>query len=73
MLNDSLVAEMSAGNLSCDQGIHGLVGTWCILAILMMENRFLQDKIEKYGHILLPLVLITVGLFILAGGIVEAM
>jgi cadmium resistance protein CadD (predicted permease) len=38
-----------------------------------MENRFLQDKIEKYGHILLPLVLITLGLLILAGGIVEAM
>lgn len=50
-----------------------MVGIWCILAILMVENRFLGDKIEKYGHILLPFVLIGLGLMILAGGIVEAL
>lgn len=50
-----------------------MVGVWCILAILMVENRFLGDKIEKYGHIVLPFVLIALGLMILAGGIVEAL
>ena len=69
-----LFAGMSASNIFLVIMVFMvMVGVWCILAILMMENRFLQDKIEKYGHVLLPFVLITLGLMILAGGIVEAM
>jgi len=69
-----LFAGMSASNIFIVVMVFMvMVGVWCILAILMMENRFLQDKIEKYGHILLPFVLITLGLLILAGGIVEAL
>ena len=69
-----LFAGMSAGNMFLVIMVFMvMVGVWCILAILIMENRFLGDKIEKYGHILLPFVLIGLGLLILAGGIVEAL
>jgi cadmium resistance protein CadD (predicted permease) len=69
-----LFAGMSPGNISIVIMVFlVMVGVWCILAILMVENRFLGDKIEKYGHILLPFVLIGLGLLILAGGIVEAL
>lgn len=69
-----LFAGMSASNIFLVIMVFMvMVGIWCILAILMVENRFLQDKIEKYGHVLLPFVLITLGLLIIAGGIVEAL
>jgi cadmium resistance protein CadD (predicted permease) len=69
-----LFAGMSASNIFIVIMVFMvMVGVWCILAILMVENRFLGDKIEKYGHILLPFVLIGLGLLILAGGIVEAL
>ncbi|KAF5086477.1 Cadmium resistance transporter [anaerobic digester metagenome] len=48
-----------------------MVGIWCILASLMVENRFLGNKIDKYSHIILPFVLIALGFMILAGGIME--
>jgi cadmium resistance transport/sequestration family protein len=45
-----------------------LVGFWCILGFKLVNNRLLRDKIRKYGHQILPLVMITIGLLILLRG-----
>jgi cadmium resistance protein CadD (predicted permease) len=46
-----------------------LVGVWCILGFVLVNNRIFKDKIENYGHIILPFVLIIVGLVILLRGV----
>ncbi|AXV40196.1 cadmium resistance transporter [Methanobacterium sp. BAmetb5] len=45
-----------------------LVGFWCILGFKLVNNRLLRDKIRNYGHQILPLVMITIGLLILLRG-----
>lgn len=45
-----------------------LVGFWCILGFKLVNNHLLRDKIRNYGHKILPLVMITIGLLILLRG-----
>lgn len=40
---------------------------WCLLGYLVVNNPLIGLRIRRYGHILLPVVLITLGLYILAG------
>lgn len=42
---------------------------WCYISFNLVENSILGDKIKKYGHIILPFVLIFIGITILARSI----
>lgn len=42
---------------------------WCYISFNLVENSILGDKIKKYGHIILPFVLIFIGITILAHSI----
>ena len=39
---------------------------WCYISFNLVEDRIVGDKIKKYGHIILPFVLIFLGIIILA-------
>gem|GEM_PF-4356093 len=45
-----------------------LVGIWCLFGFELANNRIIGDKIKNYGHKILPLVLIVIGLIILLRG-----
>jgi cadmium resistance transport/sequestration family protein len=45
-----------------------MVGVWCFLGFKLVNNSILGDKIKNYGHYILPLVMITIGLVILLRG-----
>ena len=50
-----------------------LVGIWCLFGFGLTNNRIIGDKIKNYGHMILPLVLIVIGLIILfRGGILSS-
>ncbi len=38
---------------------------WCVASYYLVNNRFIGDQIAKYGHRLLPWILIGLGVFIL--------
>jgi cadmium resistance protein CadD (predicted permease) len=42
-----------------------MTGIWCFFAHLIIKNKVLGTKIEKYGHIILPFVLIILGIGII--------
>lgn len=44
-----------------------MVGLWCIISYFMVSNKIIGYKLEKYGHIILPFVLIFIGLGVLTG------
>lgn len=44
-----------------------MTALWCLLGHALVKNRLLGDRISRYGHIVLPLVLIALGLHILWG------
>jgi cadmium resistance protein CadD (predicted permease) len=44
-----------------------MTGIWCVLGYLLVNNPLVGKSIRRYGHALLPLVLIALGLYILAG------
>jgi cadmium resistance protein CadD (predicted permease) len=44
-----------------------LVGVWCLISYFMVKNRIIGYNLERYGHIILPFVLILIGLVILSG------
>jgi cadmium resistance protein CadD (predicted permease) len=44
-----------------------LVGVWCLISYFMVKNRIIGYKLERYGHIILPFVLILIGFVILSG------
>ena len=46
-----------------------LTGVWCWLGHRLVSNRILGEKIRRYGHIALPLVLIGLGIHILVGAL----
>lgn len=46
-----------------------MIGAWCYISFNLVENSILGDKIKKYGHIILPFVLIFIGITILAHSI----
>jgi len=43
-----------------------MIGVWCFLGFKMVNNRILGYKIKKYGHLILPFILILLGIAILA-------
>ena len=44
-----------------------MTGIWCASGFLLVHNRILGKAIKRYGHILLPVVLIALGSHILSG------
>jgi cadmium resistance protein CadD (predicted permease) len=46
-----------------------MIAVWCYISFNLVKNSILGDKIKKYGHILLPFVLIFIGITILAHSI----
>jgi cadmium resistance protein CadD (predicted permease) len=47
-----------------------LTGVWCALGYLLVNNRVLGGAIRRYGHVVLPIVLIALGVYILSGALV---
>lgn len=46
-----------------------MILAWCYISFNLVKNSILGDKIKKYGHIILPFVLIFLGITILAHSI----
>ena len=44
-----------------------MIGLWCIIGYFMVSNKIIGYKLQKYGHIILPFVLIFIGLGVLTG------
>jgi len=44
-----------------------MTAVWCALGVAIVNNPVLGDPLKRYGHIVLPLVLIVLGLYILSG------
>ena len=42
-----------------------MVGVWCFISYRLVNNRRLGGRIRKYGHLILPFVLIIIGISIL--------
>ncbi len=42
-----------------------MVGVWCFISYRLVNNRRLGGRIRKYGHLILPFVLIFIGISIL--------
>lgn len=47
-----------------------MTGAWCALGYLLVNNRILGGAIRRYGHLVLPIVLIALGVYILSGALV---
>lgn len=45
-----------------------LVGVWCMLGYKLVNNRIMGDEIKKYGHYILPFVMIFIGVVIILKG-----
>ncbi|MCE5214628.1 MAG: cadmium resistance transporter [Methanobacterium sp.] len=45
-----------------------MTGLWCLFSFKLVDNRILGAKIEKYGHLIFPFVLIFIGIFIILKG-----
>ena len=43
-----------------------MIAIWCFISHSLVNHRLLRDKIEKYGHIIFPFVLIAIGIYILS-------
>jgi cadmium resistance protein CadD (predicted permease) len=44
-----------------------MTGLWCGLSYVLVNNKFLGDRIRRYGQVALPIVLIALGIYILSG------
>ena len=47
-----------------------MTGVWCALGYLLVNNKVLGGSIRRYGHVVLPVVLIALGIYILSGALV---
>jgi cadmium resistance protein CadD (predicted permease) len=47
-----------------------MTGLWCALGYLLVNNVILGGAIRRYGHVVLPVVLIALGVYILSGALV---
>ena len=45
-----------------------MVGIWCIISYIMVINKIIGNKLQEYGHIILPFVLIIIGIGVLTSG-----
>jgi cadmium resistance protein CadD (predicted permease) len=46
-----------------------MTAVWCALGYLVVNNPLIGTQIRRYGHVLLPIVLIALGLYILSGAV----
>lgn len=44
-----------------------MTAVWCALGVAIVNNRVFGEPLKRYGHIVLPIVLIVLGLYILSG------
>jgi cadmium resistance protein CadD (predicted permease) len=44
-----------------------MTAVWCALGYLVVNNPLIGSQVRRYGHVLLPIVLIALGLYILSG------
>lgn len=44
-----------------------MTSLWCLLGYRLVRNRVIGDRLRRYGHVTLPVVLIALGLWILSG------
>ena len=44
-----------------------MTGLWCAVGYKLVNNALVGEHIRRYGHILLPVVLIAIGVWILRG------
>ncbi|MGB9937282.1 MAG: cadmium resistance transporter [Methanobacterium sp.] len=44
-----------------------MIAIWCFISHSLVNHRFLSSKIEKYGHLIFPFVLIGIGIYVLLG------
>ena len=42
-----------------------MIGIWCIISYIMVINKIIGYKLQEYGHIILPFVLIIIGIGVL--------
>ena len=47
-----------------------MTALWCLAGYALVNNALIGERIRRYGHILLPVVLIAVGAWILRGALV---
>jgi len=47
-----------------------MTGVWCAAGFLLVRHRILGAAIRRTGHVLLPLVLVALGVYILSGALV---
>lgn len=48
-----------------------MTGVWCVIGYWLVNNYILGSAIRRYGHIILPVVLIALGIYILSGALVR--
>ncbi len=46
-----------------------MIAVWCALGYLTVNNPLIGERIRRHGHVLMPLVLIALGLYILADAV----
>lgn len=61
-----LFATNSEAIITCTFVFAVMTGVWCALGYLLVNNRILGHSIRRYGHIVLPFVLIALGMHILS-------
>ncbi|HYR07145.1 MAG TPA: cadmium resistance transporter [Longimicrobium sp.] len=44
-----------------------MTALWCFAGHRLVQNRMIGDRLRRYGHVALPIVLIALGVWILAG------
>jgi len=44
-----------------------MTALWCWIGYRLVRNRWVGERLRRYGHLLLPYVLIALGLYILSG------
>ena len=47
-----------------------MTGVWCTLGYKLVNNNVLGGAIRRYGHVILPFVLIALGIYILSDAVV---
>lgn len=47
-----------------------MTGLWCLISYKMVETQVIGTKLKKYGHIILPFVLIVIGILIIVRGFI---
>ncbi|MGZ9059931.1 MAG: cadmium resistance transporter [Burkholderiaceae bacterium] len=47
-----------------------MTGVWCASGYLLVNNNVLGSAVRRYGHVILPVVLIALGLYILSDAVV---